>query len=198
MQKSKNKENQSTTKSICKNLIFFKMQNLSPCSLFKIFRFQNVFFLEFLCSACPYHFYIILPYKIKQNGCIFMHKLSYARGLVGSCREAFFECWASKVNKTTLFCTKIQFWDVKVKFFLFHLLLTLRMDFYCHQKYARYLHTLGVKTQPLVEIYLIFFSVRIALKVLFLNSWDIFSLIFWSIFSLFLVFLSGKNFKNPT
>ena len=125
-----------------------------------------------------------------------MHKLSYARGLVGSCREAFFECWASKANKTTLFCTKIQFWDVKVKFFLFHLLLTLRMDFYCHQKYARYLHTLGVKTHPLVEIYLIFFSVRIALKVLFLNSWDIFSLIFWSIFHFFLFFCLEKILKT--
>ena len=127
-----------------------------------------------------------------------MHKLSYARGLVGSCREAFSECWASKVNKTTLFCTKIQFWDVKVKFFLFRLLLMLRMDFYCHQKYARYLHTLGVKTRSLADIFLIFFSVRGALKIPFLTPWDIFSSVFWSIFLLFCCFPTWKIFLNPT
>ena len=44
MQKSKNGKHQLTTKSIGNNLMFFKIQNFSPCSLFEIFRFQNVFF----------------------------------------------------------------------------------------------------------------------------------------------------------
>ena len=125
-----------------------------------------------------------------------MLTFSYATGLVQSCGGAFFRCWASKTNKTTLFCTKLTSGDVKVKFPPFHLLLTLRMDFYCHQKYARYLHTLGVKPRSLVEIYRIFFSVRRALKVPFLTSWDIFSSIFWSIFTFFPAFCLEKILKT--
>ena len=50
----------------------------------------------------------------------------------------------------------------------FPLLLTLKIDLYRHQTNVRYHHTLGVKMRSLANIYLIFFSVRGALKVPFL------------------------------
>ena len=96
------------------------------------------------------------PHKIKLKRCIFKHTFSHTSGLVQCCREVFFQCWTSKTNKITLFCTKLTFADVKGNFPLFHLLLTLRMDFHCLQKYVKHLHTLGVKTRPFVGIYLIF------------------------------------------
>ena len=141
---------------------------------------------------------MILAHKIKLKGCIFVHKFSYARVLIRTCREWFLECRVSKTKQKSHFLTKIPFWDVEVKFPLFRWLLTLRMDFYCHLKYVRYLHTLGVKTHPSAEIYLISFSVRRALKVPFLNSWDIFSTTFQSIFLIFCRFFVWKIFLNPT
>ena len=127
-----------------------------------------------------------------------MNTFSYARGLIQSWREGFLDCRVPKTKRKSHFLKKVTFWDVIVKFPLFRWLPMLRMDFYCDQKFVRYLHTLGVKTRPSADIYLISFSVRRALKVPFPNSWDIFSMIFLSIFLIFLLFPCRKNFFNST
>ena len=127
-----------------------------------------------------------------------MQAFSHGRGLIRSCRKGFLDCRVSKTKPKSQFLTKITFWDVKVIFSLLHFLLTPRIDLYHHQKYVRYFHSLGVKTRSLVGIYHIILSVRRASKLLFLNPWDIFSSIFWSIFLLSCCFPDWKYFLNPT
>ena len=119
MQKLKNGKHQSMTKLIDNNLIFFKIQNFSPCSLFEIFRFQNVFFKDFFALG----FHTILgqfcpPKSYKKAVFSWTHSLMLG-GLHDLEEKGFLTVECPKQKKNFCFLTKISFWDVKVKFPLF-------------------------------------------------------------------------------